>query len=82
MSAAAADTAVPQVDLSTYGCPLHYVKARQALSRMAAGERVVFLFAAGESAEQVREALAADGHRVLFVEPVGDTLRVEVAKAE
>ena len=33
---AAAEAAVPLVDLSTYGCPLHYVKARQALSRMRA----------------------------------------------
>lgn len=79
---AAAQTAVPMVDLSTYGCPLHYVKARQALSRMAAGERVAFLFSAGESAEQVRASLAEDGHRVLMVRPCGDTLRVEVAKAD
>ncbi len=79
---AAADTAVPLVDLSTYGCPLHYVKARQALSRMAAGEHVTFLFAAGESAEQVRASLAEDGHRVLTVRPYGDALRVEVAKAD
>jgi len=79
---AAAETAVPLVDLSTYGCPLHYVKARQALSRMTAGERVAFLFSAGESAEQVRESLAQDGHRVLAIETYGDTLRVEVAKAD
>ncbi len=79
MSVAALVT-LPQVDLSSYGCPLHYVKARQALSRMAAGEQVAFLFAAGESAEQVRDSLAQDGHRVLTVRPQGDTLRVEVAK--
>jgi TusA-related sulfurtransferase len=77
---AAAETAVPLVDLSTYGCPLHYVKARQALSRVAVGDRVVFLFSAGESAEQVRGSLADDGHRVLAIETYGDTLRVEVAK--
>lgn len=79
---AAAESVAPLVDLSTYGCPLHYVKARQALSRMAGGERVVFLFAAGESAEQVRASLSADGHHVLMVRPCGDTLRVEVAKAD
>lgn len=79
---AAAETAVPLVDLSTYGCPLHYVKARQALSRMAAGERVAFLFSAGESAEQVRASLSEDGHHVLAIRPYGDTLRVEVAKAD
>lgn len=77
---AAAETAVPLVDLSTYGCPLHYVKARQALSRMTFGERVAFLFSVGESAGQVRDTLAEDGHRVLAVETCGDTLRVEVAK--
>ncbi|MGK2941312.1 MAG: sulfurtransferase TusA family protein [Immundisolibacter sp.] len=72
---------LPQVDLSSYGCPLHYVKARQTLSRMAPGERVAFLFSAGELAEQVRDSLAQDGHRVLTVRTQGDTLRVEVAKA-
>ena len=76
------DADVPLVDLSTYGCPLHYVKARQTLSRLAPGERVAFLFAAGESAEQVRDGLAADGHRVLSIRPARDTLRVEVAKAD
>ncbi len=75
-----AEADLPLIDLSTYGCPLHYVKARQALSRLAAGERVAFLFAAGESAEQVRDGLSADGHRVLAIEPDGDSLRVEVAK--
>lgn len=74
------DADLPLVDLSTYGCPLHYVKARQALSRLAAGERVAFLFAAGESASQVRDSLAADGHHVLTIEPDGNSLRVEVAK--
>ena len=78
---AAAEAALPLVDLSTYGCPLHYVKARQALSRLAPGERVAFLFSAGESAEQVRASLAEDGHCVLAVETDGDMLRVEVARA-
>ncbi len=77
---AVVESDLPLVDLSTYGCPLHYVKARQALSRMRAGERVAFLFAAGESAAQVHDSLAADGHRVLAIEPEGNSLRVEVAK--
>lgn len=77
---AATEAAVPLVDLSTYGCPLHYVKARQALSRIAVGERLAFLFSVGESAEQVRGSLAEDGHRVLAIETDGDTLRVEVAR--
>ena len=77
---AATDTAVPVVDLSTYGCPLYFVMARQALGRLADGERVVFLFAAGESADQLRDGLAEDGHRVLAVEQGSDGVRVEVEK--
>lgn len=68
-------------DLTTYGCPLHYLKARQALSRMAVGERVAFLFAPGESAEQVRASLAEDGHGVLEVEAAPQRIRVVVEKA-
>ena len=74
------DTAVPVVDLSTYGCPLYFVMARQALSRLAGGERVMFLFAPGESADQLRDGLTQDGHRVLGIEQAGDGLRVEVEK--
>lgn len=75
-----ADAAAPVVDLSTYGCPLYFVMARQALSRLADGERVVFLFAPGESADQLRDGLAEDGHRVLGIEQAGDGVRVEVEK--
>lgn len=75
-----ADAAAPVVDLSTYGCPLYFVMARQALSRLADGERVVFLFAPGESADQLRDGLAEDGHRVLGIEQARDGVRVEVEK--
>lgn len=74
------DTTMPVVDLSTYGCPLYFVMARQALGRLAQGARVVFVFAAGESAEQLRQGLAEDGHRVLGIEHGGDGLRVAVEK--
>ena len=74
-------TAVHEHDLTTYGCPLHYLKARQALAKLAVGEQVAFLFAPGESAEQVRASLAEDGHGVLEVDAGAAHIRVVVQKA-
>lgn len=71
---------VHEHDLTTYGCPLHYLKARQALARLAPGERAVFLFAPGESADQVRSSLAEDGHTVLEVDAAAERIRVVVEK--
>lgn len=71
---------VAEHDLTTYGCPLHYLKARQALAKLAPGERAVFLFAPGESAEQVRASLAEDGHDVLEVDAAPQRIRVVVEK--
>ena len=74
--------AVPKVvDLSTYGCPLHYLKARNALHGVSVGEVVDFLLESGESTQQVASSLENDGHRVLYKEERGTTTQITVKKA-
>ena len=68
------------VDLSTYGCPLHYLKARNALHGLSVGDVVDFLLESGESAQQVASSLESDGHRVLYKEERGTTTRITVKK--
>jgi TusA-related sulfurtransferase len=68
------------VDLTSYGCPLHYIKARHALRGLADGEIVEFLFEAGETAGKAAASLESDGHRILSVEPAGSAVRVGVRK--
>jgi TusA-related sulfurtransferase len=48
------------------------VKARIALERIAEGERLSLLLAAGEPAESVPRSAAEEGHRVVAVEPFGE----------
>ncbi len=69
------------IDLSTYGCPLHYLKARNALNAVQVGDVVDFLLESGESTQQVASSLEGDGHRVLYKEERGTTTRITVKKA-
>ncbi len=80
--AATAEKATAEViDLSTFGCPLHYIKARNELRKYPAGEVIEFLFTAGEPSEQVSSSLASEGHEILDTEQQGDKTRIKVKKA-
>ncbi|MBI5450297.1 MAG: sulfurtransferase TusA family protein [Gammaproteobacteria bacterium] len=79
---AAAVASSTVIDLSTYGCPMHYIKARNTLREFQAGDVIDFLFASGDPASQASSSLKSDGHQILRVEDNGDaTTRVSVRKA-
>ncbi len=69
------------VDLTAYGCPLHYIKARNALRKFQPGQVIQFLFSSGEPAEQASSSLKSDGHEILAMEQDGEAVRVSVRKA-
>lgn len=53
------------LDLRQTKCPLNFVKAKLALEKMAAGQRLeIWLAAEGESALNVPESLRQEGHTV------------------
>ncbi len=52
------------VDLSSFGCPLHYIKARNTLRQHKPGTIINFIFATEELAQQATKSLAADGHNI------------------
>ncbi|MGC3998479.1 MAG: sulfurtransferase TusA family protein [Anaeromyxobacter sp.] len=58
------------VDVRAFACPLTWVKARLALERVAAGERVEVWLREGEPLDSVPRSAQEDGHRVLLVEPL------------
>lgn len=62
--------AAARVDVRAYACPMTYVKAKIALGRLAAGERLEVWLAEGEPLENLPRSAAEDGHRVLSVEPL------------
>lgn len=72
--------ATPLVDLTTYGCPLHYIKARNELSPLAVGSVMEFLLANSEAAQQVSSSLESDGYRILARLEQGTAVRITVRK--
>ena len=70
------------VDLSTYGCPIHYMKARVELDKLNGGDVIDFLLASGESTRQVTTSLAEEGHTIVAAQEQGITTRVTVRKAK
>ena len=70
-----------RLDARPYACPMSWVKTRVALDRLAEGEVLEVLLAAGPSADDVPRTAAEDGHVVLAIEPVaGDAVRVLLEK--
>ncbi len=70
------------VDLSTYGCPVHYMKARLELGKLRSRELIDFLLQSGESVQQVTASLEEDGHSILASVKEGGNTRITVRKAE
>ena len=75
------DTQAPLlIDLTSYGCPLHYIRARNELRKFSAGELVDFLFVSGDPSQQVRNSLKSDGHDIVEVQEQGTATRIRVRK--
>ncbi|MCC6302260.1 MAG: nitrite/sulfite reductase [Gammaproteobacteria bacterium] len=66
--AAAGKKNAEDIDLTAFGCPLHYVKARNELRRVTAGATAGFLFGSEQLARQAAESLRKDGHEILSVQ--------------
>jgi TusA-related sulfurtransferase len=62
---------VPSVrlDVRAHTCPVTWVKARIALSRLAEGEFLEVLLRDGEPRENVPRSAEEEGHRVVRLEP-------------
>ena len=70
----------PIIDLTAYGCPLHYIKARNELRKFKDGDEVDFLFVSGDPSQQVSTSLKSDGHEILSVQEQGTATRIKVRK--
>ena len=71
----------PIIDLTAYGCPLHYIKARNKLRKFNGGEVVDFLFVSGDPSQQVSSSLKSDGHEIVSIQEQGTATRIKVRKA-
>jgi TusA-related sulfurtransferase len=67
-----------QIDLTAFGCPMHYIKAKEALMSISSGEQLTLLVNTGEAVEEVKGSLLQDGHQcdVESVDGLTTTLKV------
>lgn len=56
-------TVIHKMDLSLYGCPMHYIKAREALGSVNAGQSLMFIVNNGEALQEIVASLSKDGHK-------------------
>ena len=54
-------SSVTEIDLTQFGCPVHYLKAREALKLVNIGEHLYFLVNNGEAVTDVMNSLQHDG---------------------
>lgn len=55
-------TVADKKDLTLYGCPLHYIKAREALAKIEIEQALLFVVNNGEAVEEILASLRQDGH--------------------
>ncbi|MFW5451249.1 MAG: hypothetical protein ACKE9I_06590 [Methylophagaceae bacterium] len=69
---------IEAIDLTLYGCPLHYIKARAALHAVEKDQELSFMINNGHAVNEVLNSLRQDGQicEVLLIEPLTTTIKV------
>jgi len=70
-----------KIDVTKEHCPMTFVKAKVALSKLQKGDRLEVLLLAGEPLENVPRSAAENGHLIIEVSHVSDNIhRVIIEK--
>jgi len=69
-----------RVDLHGVVCPLNFVKTKLALEELEPGELLEVILDEGSAMLNVPRSLKEEGHRIVKVEPLGETFRVVIEK--
>lgn len=51
------------IDLTLYGCPMHYIKAREAIKKIALEQDIELLVNNGDAVTEVIKSLSQDGQQ-------------------
>jgi len=68
------------IDLTLYGCPLHYIKAREALSKIALEQQLLFKVNNGDAVDEVLKSLRHDGQLCEIITTDTLTTNIRVVK--
>ena len=71
---------IERVDLSLYGCPMHYIKAREVVSKIALGQAILFEINHGDAVDDVIKSLRQDGQLCEIASTQSLTTTVKVIK--
>jgi len=70
-----------QLDVTKDHCPMTFVKAKVALTRLETGDRLEVLLTEGEPLDNLPRSATEQGYKVISVEPVGGVIhRVTIEK--
>ncbi|BDZ73255.1 MULTISPECIES: sulfurtransferase TusA family protein [Methylophaga] len=70
------------VDLTLFGCPMHYIKAREALKHIAIEESVDLLVNTGDAVDEVFNSLSQDGQECAITSSEGLTTTIRVRRKQ
>ena len=73
---------VKSLNLSGVSCPMNFVKVKLALEELSRGDLLEVVLDAGEPIVNVSRSLKEEGHKVVKVEPQGESFRVVVEKGD
>jgi TusA-related sulfurtransferase len=67
-----------QIDLTLYGCPMHYIKAREAINKVELEQDLELLVNSGDAVTEVLNSLRQDGQQceITSEEVLTTTIRV------
>ncbi len=68
------------LDLHGVACPMNFVKTKLALEELEEGERLEVIFDEGDAMLNVPRSVKEEGHKIVKVEPLGETFRVIIEK--
>lgn len=68
------------LNLTLYGCPLHYIKARQSLAEMALDQQILLEVNKGDAVDEVIKSLRHDGQHCEIVSQQTLTSLIKVVK--
>ncbi|PHS23073.1 MAG: hypothetical protein COA83_10665 [Methylophaga sp.] len=71
---------IKTLDLTLYGCPLHYIKAREALNEMRVGQEIELGVNTGDAVDEVLNSLRKDGQHCEIVSEHTLTSIIKVVK--
>jgi len=68
------------IDLQGVACPMNFLKAKLTLEELDSGEHMEVILDEGEAMINVSRSLKDEGHRIIKVDPLGETFRMIIEK--